>query len=90
MINKPCEVDYQPFNLWAKIGKDKEEISNKSITLSDDDFTKEESKSVFTFSIKLERNPQQPVLYVVFPTFAISFFSLFSFLLGCGEGTYSD
>ena len=43
-------------------------------------------KSHFNYSIQLKRQPRTAIVYVIFPTMAITMFNLISLLLPSGEG----
>ena len=43
-------------------------------------------KSVFTYTIVLQRQPRTAIVYIILPTVAISIFNLLSLLLPSGEG----
>ena len=44
------------------------------------------NKSVLYYTIGLKRQPRTAIVYVIFPTIAISIFNLLSLLLPSGEG----
>ena len=44
------------------------------------------NKSVFSFSIVLDREPRTAIVYIIMPTIAITIFNLISLLLPSGEG----